>query len=490
MPILKRSSLVLVVILICQLMVVLDGTVVNIALPHIQHALGFSATALSWVINAYTLTFGGFLLLGARAGDLLGRRRVLVIGIAVFTISSLAAGIAPSAGLLLSARAIQGLGGAFASPSALALLTVSFKEGRERTRALAWYTAVVVGGSAIGLVAGGTVVEWLSWRWIFFINIPIGAALIVLAMRVLPETERHRGSLDVLGAVSSTVGMSAIVYGLVSAASSGWGDPATIVSFSGGAALIVVFILNEARAATPIVPLRLFASRQRSGSYLARLLLVAGMMGMFFFLSQFLQDVLGYSSLRTGLAFVPLTVALFASSQLSARVLIGRVPERLLMTGGLMLSAGGLLYLTQLSQSSSYPALLASLVMFGTGNGVAFVPLTTLSLSGVEHHEAGAASGLVNAAQQIGGSLGLAALVTVFGAASRAQARRLPAGLSASARFVRDFVAGADRAFWVAASLVVVSVVIVSAIKMPKRRMSEAVSDDLEAVEAIEAVSA
>jgi EmrB/QacA subfamily drug resistance transporter len=394
---------------------------------------------------------------------------VLMIGIGVFTLASLAAGLATSAGTLLVARAVQGLGGALASPSALALLTVFFREGRERIRALAWYTAVVIGGTAVGLIVGGVLIEWLSWRWIFFINLPIGVALLLVAPRVLPETETHQGSVDIIGALCSTFGMLAIVYGLVGAASHGWDDGATIASLAVGVVLIALFILTETKARTPITPLHLFASRQRSTSYVVRLLLVAGMMGMFFFLSQFLQEVLGYSALRTGLAFVPLAVALFAGSQLSIGEWGRRIPDKGRMVGGLLLSAGGLLYLTQLSGSSSYPALLASLMLFGFGNGVAFVPLTNLSLVGVGHRDAGAASGLVNTAQQLGGSVGLAVLVTVFGAATRSEAHRLPAGLSASARSTRTFTYGADRAFGVSAFLVFTAMLVVSTIKMPRK---------------------
>ncbi len=483
MPILSRSTLVLLAILTCQLMVVLDATVVNIALPHLESALGFSTTDLSWVLNAYTLAFGGFLLLGARAGDLLGRRRVLMIGIGVFTVASLVAGLATSAGMLLVARAVQGFGGALASPSALALLTVFFKEGRERMRALAWYTAVVIGGSAVGLIVGGTLVEWLSWRWIFFINLPIGVALLLVAPRVLPETEKQRGAIDVIGALTSTLGMLAIVYGLVGAASHGWGDQATIASLAIGVVFIALFILTETKASTPITPLRLFASRLRSASYVVRLLLVAGMMGMFFFLSQFLQDVLHYSAIRTGLAFVPLTVALFAGSQLSVSDWGRRAPDKVRMILGLLLSAGGLLYLTQLSESSSYLALLTSLMLFGFGNGVAFVPLTNLSLMGVEHRDAGAASGLVNASQQLGGSLGLAVMVTVFGASTRAEAHRLPPGLSAAERASRIFVYGADRAFAVAAFLVFTAMLVVCTMKMPKPAGAQAVEERAVAAE-------
>ncbi|MBO0731971.1 MAG: MFS transporter [Acidimicrobiaceae bacterium] len=457
-----RSAFALAAVLTCQLMVMLDGTIVNIALPDIRRALHFSPAELSWVLNAYTLTFGGLLLLGARAGDLLGRRRVLLAGIAVFTAASLAGGVATTPGMLLAARAVQGAGAAFAAPSALAFLTIMFEEGRERTRALALYTAVTIGGAAVGLVAGGLLVEWASWKWVFFVNVPIGVALVLVGRTSLPETTRANGQVDIPGAVTSTLGMAAVVYGLVHAASSGWGKTETLVAFAVGVALLAAFVAIETRAATPITPLRLFADRNRSSAYLARLLLVGGMFGMFFFLSQFLQGVLGYSPLVTGLAFLPITTALFVASQLSARVLIGRVSAKVQMAGGLTLSACGLLLLTQLSQHTSYGVLLASLLLFGTGNGVAFVPLTTMSLQGVDARDAGAASGLVNTAQQVGGSLGLATLVTVFAAAQRSAAHRLPAHLSEAAAAARTFVAGADRAFWVSAGLVAGAMVLMA----------------------------
>ena len=348
-------------------------------------------------------------------------------------------------------------------------MTVTFREGFERTRAIASYTAVTVGGSAVGLVAGGLIVQWASWRWIFFINIPIGAGLILLGRSVLPETDRHRGTVDVLGAFTSTLGMTALVFGLVQAASTGWRDDVTIIAFAAGVGLLAGFVLVERRAAMPITPLRLFRSRTRSTSLVARLLLVGAMMGMFFFLSQFLQDVLGFNAFKTGLAFVPLTVVLFAASQLSARVLSGRVPNKVQIVGGLTLSAIGLLSLIRLSPHSSYLVVLTALLMFGFGNGVAFVPLTNMSLSGVDSADAGAASGLVNAAQQVGGSLGLAVLVTVFGAAAHRKAHQLPPGLSASQRLAQTFAAGADRAFTVSAILVIVSLLLVATTKVEPR---------------------
>ncbi|UQX88643.1 MFS transporter [Jatrophihabitans telluris] len=436
----------------------LDATIVNIALPDIQSALSFSPTNLSWVLNAYTLAFGGLLLLGARAGDLYGRKRVFLAGIALFTVASLAGGLTDSAALLLAARFVQGIGAAFASPSALALLMITFSEGRERTRALGLYTAVSIGGSAVGLITGGILIEWVSWRWVFFVNVPIGLALLALARISLTETARNTGKVDVPGAVTSTFGMGAIVYGIVRAASDGWADQLTIGSLAFGVVLLGLFALVETRASMPITPLRMFTNRTRNLSYLARLTLVASMFGMFFFLTQFLQDVLHYSALMTGLAFLPLTIALFAASQLSTRELAARIDPRVLMAAGITLSGLGMLWLTQLSATSGYAMILGPLVMVGLGNGTAFVPLTSAALAGVEPKDAGAASGLVNVMQQVGGSLGLAALVTVFGSASKSALHAVPAGDDPR---VYSFVQGAQSAFAVAAGLLAVTVVLV-----------------------------
>ncbi|KAA0023128.1 MFS transporter [Antrihabitans cavernicola] len=455
-----HPTLVLTLILTCQLMVVLDATIVNVALPHIQSALHFSATDLSWVVSAYTLTFGGLLLLGARAGDILGRRRTFLFGVALFTLASLIGGFSTSAGMLLAARAVQGVGAAVAAPAGLALLTTMFSEGRERTRALALYTAVSIGGAAIGLIAGGMLTEWTSWRWVLFVNIPIGVFLVVGAAAVLPETQRHTGKFDIAGAVTSTVGMTALVYRFVHAASAGWSDPQTVASFLIGVAMLGTFVVVERRAVAPITPLALFADGRRNATYLGRLLMVAGVMGMFFFLTQFLQDVLGYSALQTGFAFLPLTVALFTSSQFTSRVLMERFAARTLMLSGLALSTAGLFWLTFLSEQSAYWQLLGPVVMFGIGNGTAFLPLTTASLAGVAPEDSGAASGLLNVMQQAGGALGLAVLVTVFGSASRGATPPLGASAQEAARFA--FVAGAERTFQFAAAFLLAAMVLLA----------------------------
>jgi EmrB/QacA subfamily drug resistance transporter len=413
---------VLGIILATYLMIILDATVVITALPDIHRSLHFSSTGLSWVQNAYTLTFGGLLLLGARAGDILGRRRVFVAGIALFTLASLMGGLAQSAAWLLTARAAQGIGAAVAAPSTLALLQVSFREGPERTRAVGAYSAVSGGGGSVGLVLGGMLTSWISWRWGLFINVPIGIVLICLAPRFLPETERRPGHFDLAGAATSTLGMTSLVYGFVRAASYGWGNPITIASFVASAALLTGFVVTEKRAEQPITPLHLFASRQRSGSYLARMLVVSGMFAMFFFMTQFFQGVLGYSALEAGLAFLPVTAVMFAVVRLVPR-LVPRVGAVRLLAGGVFVAFVGMAWLSRLSPTTPFfPQIVVPMALLGVGIGSALVPLTTAGIAGVQEHDAGAASGLVNVAQQLGGSLGLGILITVFAAASRSTA--------------------------------------------------------------------
>ena len=410
----RRSGITLAVILTAQMMVVLDATIVNVALPHIQHSLGFSSSSLSWVLNAYVLTFGGLLLLGARSGDLLGRRRIFLAGIAVFSASSLAAGLATTGWMLLGARALQGVGGALAAPAALALLTHAFPDGPGRVRAIGLFTTVSAAGGAAGLVAGGLITEWASWRWVMFVNVPIGLAVIVLGTLVLDETGRRRGRFDLAGALTSTAGMSAVVLGLVEAGTRGWAAPITIAPLVTGALLMAAFVRIETAADEPILPLRILAERTRASANLARGLGYAGMYGMVFFLTQFFQDLQGHSALVTGLSFLPTPTMVFLSSQLTSKVLIGRVPEKALMIGGSVFSASGLLLLSQLTTATTYAKILPGLVLIGAGMGTSFVSLTTAALHGVAPAESGAASGLINVVQQLGAALGLAVLVAVF----------------------------------------------------------------------------
>jgi len=452
-----------------QLMIILDATVVNIALPHIQTGLHFSATNLSWVMNGYTLTFGGLLLLGGRAGDILGRRRMFLAGIAIFTIASLAGGLATSAGLLLAARAAQGVGGALASPAVLALVVSGFPEGKERIRALAIYSAVVTGGSSLGLVLGGLITQWASWRWVLFINVPIGIAVAILTPLFVTETPRQPGRFDLPGAVTSTVGVAALVYAFIRAASNGWGDRITIAAFAVAAVLLVSFVLNETRARQPITPLRLFADMGRSGSFVARLLLVAGMFGMFFFLTQFLQDVLGFGALRAGIAFLPMTALLFAVSRLAPR-LIPRVGGYRLMLIGMVPVVIGMAWLSRVSPATSYwSGVFGPMALLGGGMGLVFVPLTTTSLAGVRPQDSGAASSMVNVMQQLGGSVGLAVLVAVFGTATRDSAAHPVAGLSAAAFHTHVLAHGMSTAFGLAAIFDVAAFVVIALLLRPRK---------------------
>jgi EmrB/QacA subfamily drug resistance transporter len=457
-------------------MVILDMTVVNVALPAIERGLGFSATNLSWVLDAYSLTFGGLLLLGGRAGDILGRRRVFLIGIAVFTLASLAAGLATSPALLIAARAVQGVGGAIASPASLALIVSAFPEGSRRNRAMALYAAIASGGASLGLVLGGVITQWVSWRWVFFINVPIGILVAALTPAFLRETPRRPGHFDLMGALSSVTGMSALVYAFIRAGSAGWSDLTTLAALVVAAFGLAIFVATETQAAQPVTPLRLFADRQRSASYLARLLLVGGMFGMFYFATQFLQVVLGFSPVRAGVAFLPMTVLLFGVSRLAAR-LLGRFRPLPLMVAGLVLVIAGMAWLSRITPATSYvPGVLGPMLLFGTGVGLAFVPLTTTSLAGVRPEDSGAASSMVNVAQQVGGALGLAVLVTVFGAASKAGSG--PASTTVLASHHTLLVHGMANAFLAATIFDVCALgVIVAAAVAARRRQPATVSD-------------
>jgi EmrB/QacA subfamily drug resistance transporter len=449
-------------------MIILDMTVVNVALPSIANDLHFSPTGLSWVLNAYTLPFGGLLLLGGRAGDILGRRRVFMAGLALFTLASLAGGLATSAGMLLAARALQGAGGAIAIPAVLALITASFPEGRERTRALGLFTAVAMGGASLGLVLGGVIVQWVTWRWVLFVNVPIGALVLALAPRFLPETPRQPGHFDLTGALSSTAGMSALVYAFIRAAADGWTDRLALAAVAAAVVLLSLFVLNESRAAQPITPLRLFADAGRAGSYLARLLLVAGMFGMFFLLTLFVQDVLRFSPLQAGLAFVPMTATLFVVSTSASR-LLARFSPKALMAAGLVPVISGMTWLSQIGPGTHYvPGVLGPMLLLGAGMGVVFVPLTMASLAGVQARDAGAAASMVNVMQQVGGSLGLAILVNVFTSASHGDAAH---GVGAASPAARDaIVHGMASAFGTAAIFDAIAAVVILALVGTWRR--------------------
>jgi EmrB/QacA subfamily drug resistance transporter len=450
-----NPAMVLAIILGCYLMVVLDASVVITALPDIRTDLHFSAASLSWVQNIYALAFGGLLLLGARMGDLLGRRQVFIGGIALFTVASMLGGLAQSEVWLLAARTLQGVGAAIAAPSTLALLTISFPEGSERTRAIALYSAVASAGASIGLVLGGMLTSWISWRWSLFINVPIGVVLISLAPTYLPETERHTGAFDFAGAATSTLGMSALVYGLVRAAETSWGDAVALGSFAGAALMLAAFVAIEKRARQPITPLRLFASRERVGAYAARLLMVGAMFGMFFYLTQFLQGAENFSALKAGLAFLPVTLSIFAMVKVVPR-LLGRIGPQRTLIGGLVLALAGLLWLSRISTTTDYwTGIAIPMALIGVGMGLAFTPLTQAAIAGVDNHDAGAASGLVNVFQQLGSTLGIGLLVTVFAASSEGSG-------------AKGLAEGVPTTIAVSAALIAVALIVVLAVMRPQ----------------------
>jgi EmrB/QacA subfamily drug resistance transporter len=401
---------------VAQFMVILDVSVVNVALPSIRDDLGFSGAGLQWVVNAYTLAFAGFLLLGGRMADLLGRRRVFVGGLLLFAIASLVGGLASSQEMLVGARAAQGLGGAIVSPASLAIITTTFTDGAERNKALGAWGAMGGAGGAFGVLLGGVLTDVAGWQWILFINVPIGLAAAVLSLRFVQEGRApgRTRQFDVAGALSVTLGLVAIVYAIVRTEVNGWGSAQTIVVLAVGFALIGLFLTIEGRfAAKPLMPLRIFRSRPVSGANAVVFLLGAGMFGMWFFVSLYLQQVLGYDALEAGLAFLPMTLTIVVGSAVASRLTARRGAKPLLVTG-MTLQAAGLLLFTGVSAGGSYVSdVLAPSLLVAAGIGIAFVPVTIAAMAGVAPSEAGLASGLVNTSRQMGGALGLAILATV-----------------------------------------------------------------------------
>ncbi len=414
----RRLGLALVVIATAQLMVVLDATIVNVALPHIQTALGFSGSGLEWVVNAYALTFGGLLLLGGRAGDILGRKRVFIAGIILFSVASLLGGFATGEAWLLAARALQGVGGAIVAPTALSLITTNFPEGPPRNRAMGIYAAMSIGGAAVGLLAGGVLTTFVSWRWVFFVNVPIGIAVALLAPRALAESKRRPGRFDLPGAITSTLGLVALVYGLTSAATtpngvSHWGDTKVLVSLSAAVVLLAAFLVIESRSKYALMPLRIFRNRNRSGANLVMLCIGTAMFGMFFFLTLFVQHVWGYSALKTGVAYLPMVAMIMGMAGLSTQ-LVPRIGARPLLLAASAISAGGMFWLSRINEHSTYAGgLLGPMLVTAAGLGLLFMPATLVALSKVDDKDAGLASSLPNVGQQVGGAIGLAILGTV-----------------------------------------------------------------------------
>ena len=483
----RRLGIALLVICTAQLMVVLDATIVNIALPSIRDDLGFRPENLQWVLTAYTLAFGGFLLLGGRAGDLLGRRRVFVAGIWLFSFGSLAGGFAWSETTLLVARAVQGLGAAIAAPTALSLIATEFPEGKPRNRAMGIYAAMSGAGAAVGLILGGILTEF-DWRWVFFVNVPIGIFVALVAPRVLTETDRHKGRFDLPGALTATAGLVLLVYGLThvatqvatQGASGAWTDPQSLLLLGLAAVLLVSFVAIEAKSEHALMPLRIFENRNRAGAYGIMLILGAAMFAMFFYLTLFVQTVLGYSPIKAGFAFLPVSVCIIVSAG-TASQLITRVGAKPLALTGTAMTAIGMGWLSQIQPDSSYvTGLLGPMVVFALGLGLTFMPLTLAAVSKIGEGDAGIASGVLNTTQQIGGSIGLAVLTTVAtivtanALTASGSAPAIP-GAAPSADQVAANVDGWTAAFQVSAGLAALAFVItLFAIKVTKEDAAHA----------------
>jgi EmrB/QacA subfamily drug resistance transporter len=406
---------VLVLICLAQFMVILDATIVNVALPSIQKDLDLSEANLQWIINAYTLVFGGFLLLGGRAGDLLGRKQLFLIGLVIFTVASLLDGLAQTEGMLIGSRALQGLGAALISPAALSIISTTFEEGAERAKALGVWAAIAIGGSAVGLILGGVLTQSFSWPWIFFVNVPVGIVGFVLSLRLVPESrdESAHRSYDVGGAVTVTAGLMALVYAIVKAETDGWTSATTIGFFVASVVLLSAFLVIELRHKAPLVRLSIFRTRSLSTANIVMFLVGAGMFAMFFFNTLYIQRVLGYGPLKAGLAFLPFTAGIMVSAGIASQ-LATRVGVRLVAAVGMVLTVIGMGLLTQLPVHGTYLAnVLPSIIISSLGMGAVFMPLTLVATTGLEDEDQGLASGLFNTSQQIGGALGLAILSTV-----------------------------------------------------------------------------
>jgi EmrB/QacA subfamily drug resistance transporter len=411
----RNPWIVLVLVCLAQFMVVLDATITNVALPSIQADLQMSDANLQWIVNAYTLVFGGFLLLGGRAGDLIGRKRVFLAGVVLFTIASLLCGLATSETWLIVARGLQGLGAALVSPAALSIVTTTFAEGAERTKAMGVWAAIAVGGGAVGLILGGILVDALSWEWIFFVNVPVGIAAFAFSFVLVPESvdEHAQRSFDLLGAITVTAGLIALVYGIVRSAERGWTSAEVLACLAASAVLLSAVVVVELRARSPLVRLDIFRVKTLRAANVAMLLVASGLFAMFFFNTLYVQRVLGYTALEAGLAFLPFTAGIIAGSGIS-QVLIPKLGAREVPLIGLALGVVGMLLFLRLEPGGSYVTdLLPGILFASVGMGLVFVPVTLIATSGLPAQDAGLASGLFNTSQQIGGALGLAILSTL-----------------------------------------------------------------------------
>ncbi|MGD0811457.1 MAG: MFS transporter [Acidimicrobiales bacterium] len=451
-------GLALAVIASAQLMLVLDASIVNVALPTIHRQLHFSEANLEWLVTAYALTFGGLLLFGGRTGDLYGKRRMFMVGIAIFAGASLLSGLAQNQEWLIVTRGLQGVGAAIASPTALSLVATNFPEGQQRNRAMGVYAAMSASGLAIGMLLGGVLTSYASWRWIFFINVPIAAAGLVLAPRALKESPGRPGHLDAPGAVTVTGGMIALVFSVTNATSHGWGALGTLLPLVAAAVLLASFLAIEGVQTAPLMPLSIFANRNRAGAYAIMLALGTSTFAVFFFLIQYLQDVHHYSPIRAGLAFLPVAAALMGTALFTARV-ITRIGIRVPLLIGPALVFAGMAWLTRLTASSDYLDLLGPLLVLALGMAQCFVPLTVTTVAGVKDNETGLASALLNTAQQIGGAVGLAVLGTVSASAISSRLAASHGHLNAAAA-ASATTHGYTDAFTVAALLTVAAFIV------------------------------
>jgi EmrB/QacA subfamily drug resistance transporter len=462
--------LILVLLALAQFMVVLDSSVVNVALPSIQHAFHMTSTNLQWIVTAYTLTFGGFLLLGGRASDLYGRKKMFMAGVILFGVASLADGFAPSGGLLIVLRALQGLAGALMSPAALSIVLITYREGKERNTALSVWGAVAAGGAAAGVLLGGILTQYLGWRWNFFINVPVATGIFIAAYRMLPahESEETHNNLDLPGAISITGAMLLLVYGLVEAPSHGWTALSTLAYFILSAALISYFIFNENRAKRPLVPLGIFKIRNLTGANITLFPVVASIFSMFFFLSLYFQEVLHYSPVRTGLSFlvVPFSIALAATNVPRFIQKIGAKP---MMIAGPILIAVALFLLTRLPVNGSYiKDILPALIILGIGAGMSFVAGTITATTGIPPKESGLASGLLNTTQQIGGSLGLAILSGIAASKTLSALHHVPSTIARAIVPEYAQVQGMHTAFYVGIGFALLAALIATIVIKPK----------------------
>jgi EmrB/QacA subfamily drug resistance transporter len=464
-PTARKTSPWLVLVLVCfaQFMVILDATIVNVALPSIQKDLHFSAGSLQWVINAYTLVFGGFLLLGGRAGDLIGRKRLFLAGVALFTFASLLDGISQSSGMLIAARTLQGLGAALVSPAALSIITTTFADGPERTKALGVWGGIAAGGGAVGLLLGGVLTQALSWQWIFFVNIPIGIAAFLLSARYVPESraERRPAGVDVAGAVSVTAGLIVLVYAIVKAQDYGWGSATTLGLIAAAVGLLAAFVAIERRSKAPLVRLDIFRIRSLASANGVMLLVASGMFAFFFFSSIYTQEILGFSPLQAGLAFLPFTAGIMAGAG-AAQQLIRRFGVRPVAVAGMLLAAAGLAYMTGASAGGSYASdLLPGIIPMSIGMGLTFVPITLIGTTNVGDADAGLASGVFNTSQQVGGALGLAVLSTFA-------TNRTTHALAGGAPRAQAMVDGFHVAFTAGAGLIAAGAILLAVLIRPR----------------------